>query len=94
MLDIIKDPDAAADRPGPLRQRALHMHAGMFALQDVEGDPEEKRKAVLEVAIDLVTQAHAPRAPAGAQRPAAGLRPGQTVTPLARRKATGSMAEP
>jgi hypothetical protein len=34
------------------------MHAGMFLLQDLEGDPEEKRKAVLEVAIDLVTQAH------------------------------------
>ena len=34
------------------------MHAGMFALQDIEGDPEEKRKAVLEVAIELVTTAH------------------------------------
>jgi hypothetical protein len=30
----------------------------MFVLRDVEGDPEDKRKAVLEVAIDLVTQAH------------------------------------
>ncbi|WP_306318620.1 MULTISPECIES: TetR/AcrR family transcriptional regulator [unclassified Streptomyces] len=34
------------------------MHAGMFVLKDVEGDPEEKRKAILEVASDLVTQAH------------------------------------
>lgn len=34
------------------------MHAGMFVLKDVEGDPEEKRKAVLEVASDLVTRAH------------------------------------
>ncbi|MFJ9040861.1 TetR/AcrR family transcriptional regulator [Streptomyces sp. NPDC102406] len=34
------------------------MHAGMFVLRDVEGDLEEKRKAVLEVATDLVTQAH------------------------------------
>ncbi|MCQ4213793.1 TetR/AcrR family transcriptional regulator [Streptomyces longispororuber] len=34
------------------------MHAGMFVLKDVEGDPEEKRKAILEVATDLVTQAH------------------------------------
>ena len=34
------------------------MHAGMFVLRDVEGDPEDKRRAVLEVAIDLVTQAH------------------------------------
>ncbi|MEB8341046.1 TetR/AcrR family transcriptional regulator [Streptomyces endophyticus] len=34
------------------------MHAGMFVLRDVEGDPEEKRKAILEVASDLVTRAH------------------------------------
>ncbi|MGY0017760.1 TetR/AcrR family transcriptional regulator [Streptomyces sp. cg35] len=34
------------------------MHAGMFVLRDVEGDPEEKRKAILEVATDLITQAH------------------------------------
>ncbi|WP_327662844.1 MULTISPECIES: TetR/AcrR family transcriptional regulator [unclassified Streptomyces] len=34
------------------------MHAGMFVLKDVEGDPEEKRKAILEVASDLVTRAH------------------------------------
>jgi AcrR family transcriptional regulator len=35
------------------------MHAGMFAMQSVEGDPEEKRAAVLEVALDLVAQAEA-----------------------------------
>jgi hypothetical protein len=34
------------------------MHAGMHVLQDVESDPEERRKAVLEVAIDLITRAH------------------------------------
>ncbi|WP_432076180.1 hypothetical protein [Streptomyces wuyuanensis] len=34
------------------------MRAGMFFLQNVEGDPEEKREAVLEVAVDLVSQAH------------------------------------
>ncbi|MYT69802.1 MULTISPECIES: TetR/AcrR family transcriptional regulator [unclassified Streptomyces] len=34
------------------------MHAGMFVLRDVEGDPEEKRLAILEVATDLITQAH------------------------------------
>ncbi|MFK4100615.1 TetR/AcrR family transcriptional regulator [Streptomyces sp. NPDC019531] len=34
------------------------LHAGMFLLQDLDGDPESKRKAVLEVATDLVTQAH------------------------------------
>jgi AcrR family transcriptional regulator len=34
------------------------MHAGMFVLKDAEGDPEEKRKAVLEVATELMEQAH------------------------------------
>lgn len=34
------------------------MHAGMFALRDVEGDPEEKRNAILEVAIELISQAY------------------------------------
>ena len=34
------------------------LHAGMFVLNDLEGDPEAKRKAVLEVATDLITQAH------------------------------------
>ena len=33
------------------------LHAGMFAVKNIEGDPEEKRAAVLEVALDLVTQA-------------------------------------
>ncbi|MFI5664237.1 TetR/AcrR family transcriptional regulator [Streptomyces sp. NPDC051684] len=36
----------------------ISMHAGMFVLRDVEGDPEEKRKAILEVASDLITRAH------------------------------------
>ncbi|MFI7006152.1 TetR/AcrR family transcriptional regulator [Streptomyces sp. NPDC050145] len=34
------------------------MHAGMFVLQDDESDPEERRKAVLEVATGLIVQAH------------------------------------
>lgn len=34
------------------------LHAGMFFLNDLDGDPEDKRAAVLEVAVDLVTQAH------------------------------------
>ncbi|MFD5328785.1 TetR/AcrR family transcriptional regulator [Streptomyces sp. NPDC127092] len=34
------------------------MHAGTFFMQHVEGDPEEKQEAVLEVALDLITQAH------------------------------------
>jgi hypothetical protein len=34
------------------------MHAGMFAMQNIEGDPGEKRAAILEVAQGLITEAH------------------------------------
>ncbi|MGI5445247.1 TetR/AcrR family transcriptional regulator [Streptomyces sp. CA-243310] len=34
------------------------LHAGMMFLQHVEGNPEETRQAALEVATDLITQAH------------------------------------
>ncbi|MFC3573878.1 TetR/AcrR family transcriptional regulator [Streptomyces yaanensis] len=58
MRDIIRDPDASLTDQVRCVSALFSMHAGMFALQEVEGDPEDKRKAVLEVAIDLVTQAH------------------------------------
>ncbi|MEU1042275.1 TetR/AcrR family transcriptional regulator [Streptomyces sp. NPDC005551] len=58
MLDIIKEPEAALPDQVRCISALFTMHAGMFVLKDVEGDPEEKRKAVLEVAIDLVTRAH------------------------------------
>jgi hypothetical protein len=34
------------------------LHAGMFVLQDVESDSEKRREAVLEVALDMIRQAH------------------------------------
>lgn len=58
MIDTIKEPDAALPDQVRCASALFTMHAGMFLLRDVEGDPEDKRKAVLEVAIDLVTQAH------------------------------------
>ena len=58
MLEIIKEPEAALTDQVRCISALFTMHAGMFVLKDVEGDPEDKRKAVLEVAIDLVTQAH------------------------------------
>ncbi|MEU9292027.1 helix-turn-helix domain-containing protein [Streptomyces sp. NPDC048275] len=58
MLDIIKDPGAPLTDQVRCMSALFSMHAGLFALRDVDADPEEKRKAVLEVAIDLVTQAH------------------------------------
>jgi AcrR family transcriptional regulator len=58
MVEIIKQPDAALTDQVRCVSALFTMHAGMFFLQEVEGDPEDKRKAVLEVAIDMVTQAH------------------------------------
>ncbi|MFF0185069.1 TetR/AcrR family transcriptional regulator [Streptomyces sp. NPDC005244] len=58
MLDIIKEPESPLTDQVRCISALFTMHAGMFVLKDVEGDPEDKRKAVLEVAIDLVTQAH------------------------------------
>ncbi|MFH8804962.1 TetR/AcrR family transcriptional regulator [Streptomyces sp. NPDC017936] len=58
LRDIIIDPDAPLADQVRCVSAIFTLHAGTFFLQDVEGDPEEKRAAVLEVAIDLVTQAH------------------------------------
>lgn len=58
MREIIRDPDSSLTDQVRCISALFTMHAGMFVLQDVAGDVEDKRKAVLEVAIDLVTQAH------------------------------------
>lgn len=60
LVDLIKDPEAPIIDQVRCFSALFTMHAGMFALKDVDGDPEDKRKAVLEVAVDLVTRAHAP----------------------------------
>ena len=58
MREIIIDPDAPLVDQVRCVSAMFTLHAGMFVLQDLVGDAEEKRKAVLEVAIGLVTQAH------------------------------------
>ncbi|MFF6829300.1 TetR family transcriptional regulator [Streptomyces longwoodensis] len=58
LREIIIDPDAPLTDQVRCISALFTLHAGMFVLQDVDVDPEEKRAAVLEVAIDLVTQAH------------------------------------
>jgi AcrR family transcriptional regulator len=58
MRDIIIDPDADLTDQVRCISALFTMHAGMFVMQDIEADPEEKRRAILEVATDLVTQAH------------------------------------
>ncbi|MEU2282363.1 TetR/AcrR family transcriptional regulator [Streptomyces sp. NPDC013178] len=58
LRDIIIDPDAPLTDQVRCVSAIFTLHAGMHFLQDLEGDPEDKRAAVLEVAVDLVTQAH------------------------------------
>ncbi|SDN44192.1 hypothetical protein SAMN05444921_12728 [Streptomyces wuyuanensis] len=63
MTRLIQEPGLAMTDRVRCVSALFTMHAGMFFMQNVEGDPEEKREAVLEVAIDLVSQAHhGPRA--------------------------------
>ncbi|MFJ8543910.1 TetR/AcrR family transcriptional regulator [Streptomyces sp. NPDC093586] len=58
LRDILIDPEADLVDQVRCVSALFTMHAGMFVLQDVEGDAEKRREAVLEVATDLVTQAH------------------------------------
>ncbi|MFI9548204.1 TetR/AcrR family transcriptional regulator [Streptomyces sp. NPDC052016] len=58
LRDIIIDPDAPLADQVRCVSALITLHAGMHFLHDLDGDPEEKREAILEVAVDLVTQAH------------------------------------
>jgi hypothetical protein len=58
LRDILMDPEADLVDQVRCISALFTLHAGMFFLQDLPGDAEQKRKAVLEVAADLVTQAH------------------------------------
>lgn len=61
MVDLLREPDATMTDQVRCVTALFSMHAGMFALRDIEGDPEEKRKAVLEVATELITRANSPK---------------------------------
>ncbi|MEU5536630.1 helix-turn-helix domain-containing protein [Streptomyces sp. NPDC020362] len=58
MRDIFIDPDAPLVEQIRCVSAMFTLHAAMFLMQDLEGDFETRREAVLEVAMDLVTQAH------------------------------------
>jgi AcrR family transcriptional regulator len=58
LRDILINPEAQLVDQVRSVSAMFTLHAGMFVLQDLEGDPEKKREAVLEVALDLVKQAH------------------------------------
>ncbi|SED84048.1 DNA-binding transcriptional regulator, AcrR family [Streptomyces sp. 3213] len=59
LREIMIDPETSLVDQVRSLSAIFTLHAGMFAVQDLEGDPEDKRKAVLEVATDMITQAHA-----------------------------------
>ncbi len=61
LYNLMKEPDAGLTDQVRCVSAIFTMQAGTFALKDAEGDPEDKRKAVLEVAMELVTQAHGGR---------------------------------
>ncbi|GHF76165.1 TetR/AcrR family transcriptional regulator [Streptomyces thermodiastaticus] len=58
LRSIIVDPDARLADQVRSVSALFTLNAGMFVLQDIESDPDKRREAVLEVAIDLITQAH------------------------------------
>nr|WSZ97625.1 TetR/AcrR family transcriptional regulator [Streptomyces sp. NBC_00857] len=58
LLELIQEPEAAMKDQVRCVSALFTMHAGTFALSDMTGDPEEKRQAILEVSIDLMSQAH------------------------------------
>ncbi|MER7954831.1 helix-turn-helix domain-containing protein [Streptomyces sp. NPDC096030] len=58
---LIQEPDFAVIDRVRCVSAIFALHSGMFFMDNVEGDPEEKREAVLEVALDLITQAHSAR---------------------------------
>ncbi|MFE9449142.1 TetR/AcrR family transcriptional regulator [Streptomyces sp. NPDC006739] len=58
LRSIFIDPEAPLVDQVRCVSAMFTLHAGMFVMQDLEGDAQKKREAVLEVAVDLVTQAH------------------------------------
>ncbi|WP_405585721.1 TetR/AcrR family transcriptional regulator [Streptomyces sp. NBC_01190] len=59
LSELLKEPTSSMAAQVRCMTALFAMHAGMFAVRDIEGDPEEKRAAILEVALDLVAQAEA-----------------------------------
>ncbi|SCD68745.1 hypothetical protein GA0115245_112414 [Streptomyces sp. di188] len=56
--DILIGPDAGLVVQVRCISALFTLHAGMHVLQEVESAPGKRREAVLEVAVDLITQAH------------------------------------
>ncbi|MET4926070.1 helix-turn-helix domain containing protein [Streptomyces sp. PSRA5] len=56
LMELLKQPEGTMTDRVRCFTAIFTMHAGMFALRDVEGDPEEKQEAILEVATDLMVR--------------------------------------
>jgi AcrR family transcriptional regulator len=58
---LLNEPDFSMTDQVRCMTALFSMHAGMFAMQNIEGDPDAKRLAILEVAQGLIADAHAER---------------------------------
>ncbi|MFC8830014.1 TetR/AcrR family transcriptional regulator [Streptomyces sp. NPDC057137] len=56
LMELLQQPDGTMTDRVRCFAAIFTMHAGLFALRDVEGDPEEKQEAILEVATDLMVR--------------------------------------
>jgi len=56
--DLLQEPGSSMTDKVRSVSAIFTLHAGTFFMQNVEGDPEEKRNAVLEVALELIDRAH------------------------------------
>ncbi|MGY0060447.1 TetR/AcrR family transcriptional regulator [Streptomyces sp. LZ34] len=56
--DLLRDPDAPLTDQVRSLSALFVMHTSLFAMQQIDADPEDKQKAVLEVSLDLLAQAH------------------------------------
>lgn len=63
LVDLLRTEGAPLKDQVRCASALFTLHAGMVFLQHVEGDTEETRQAALEVATDLITQAHHNPAP-------------------------------
>jgi AcrR family transcriptional regulator len=59
--DLLKEPDFSMTAQVRSITALFSIHAGMFAMQNIDGDPAAKRLAILEVAQSLIADAHAER---------------------------------
>jgi AcrR family transcriptional regulator len=56
--ELLKEPEYSMTDQVRCITALFSMHAGMFAMQSIEGDPDDKRAAILEVAQGLIADAH------------------------------------